>query len=202
MSFWSVDVPVGIDRKKTGRRANFETLSDRRHKPKQAQKWRKQLESQPEAWKAVILPHQTRKKIEVAAIRVRETDNAYYRKPGKERWLLIERMKTSDGMEYKYHLSSFPVETAIRKLALAAHVRWKIEQGYQQLKEELGLDHFEGRSWLGFHHHITLCFMAYAFLQVMKQKMGKKKLLKRSTDSNSILLNLPKGNVHTGTRVL
>ena len=45
-----------------------------------------------------------------------------------------------------------------------AHERWKIEQGYQQLKEELRLDHFEGRSWRGLHHHITLCFMAYGFL--------------------------------------
>ena len=42
--------------------------------------------------------------------------------------------------------------------------RWQVEQGYQQLKEELGLDHFEGRSWPGFHHHATLCFLAYGFL--------------------------------------
>jgi SRSO17 transposase len=51
-----------------------------------------------------------------------------------------------------------------------AHQRWKIEQGYQQLKEELGLDHFEGRSWRGLHHHLTLCFLAYGFLQLLRQK--------------------------------
>ena len=49
-------------------------------------------------------------------------------------------------------------------MVLTAHERWKVEQGYQRLKEELGLDHFEGRSWRGLHHHIALCFLAYAFL--------------------------------------
>jgi Transposase DDE domain len=51
-----------------------------------------------------------------------------------------------------------------------AHQRWKIEQSYQRLKEELGLDHFEGRSWRGLHHHLTLCFLAYSFLQLLRQR--------------------------------
>ena len=51
-----------------------------------------------------------------------------------------------------------------------AHQRWKIEQSSQQLKEELGLDHFEGRSWRGLHHHLTLCFLAYGFLQLLRQR--------------------------------
>jgi SRSO17 transposase len=88
-------------------------------------------------------------------------------KTGAVRWLLIERIKTSGAVEYKYHLSSMPKDVAIRKLIISAHLRWKIEQGYQQLKEELGLDHFEGRSWTGFHHRVTLCFMAYVFLQIL-----------------------------------
>ena len=48
--------------------------------------------------------------------------------------------------------------------------RWQVEQGYQQLKEELGLDHFEGRSWPGFHHHATLCFLAYGFLALERAR--------------------------------
>jgi SRSO17 transposase len=52
--------------------------------------------------------------------------------------------------------------------------RWKIEQGYQRMKEELGLDHFEGKSWLGLHHHITLCFMAYCFLLWIQSRFKKK----------------------------
>jgi SRSO17 transposase len=55
------------------------------------------------------------------------------------------------------------------------HERWKIEQGYQQMKEELGLDHFEGRSWLRLHHHLTLCFMAYSFLILLKYQTKDKK---------------------------
>jgi len=76
-----------------------------------------------------------------------------------------------------YYLSNLSPETLHRDLAVAAHCRWKIEQGYQQLKEELGLDHFEGRTWQGFHHHVTLCFMAYDFLLMLKQKWSKKKSL-------------------------
>jgi SRSO17 transposase len=49
-------------------------------------------------------------------------------------------------------------------MAILAHRRWIVEQGYQQLKEELGLDHFEGRSWGGLHHHVALCFLAFCFL--------------------------------------
>ncbi len=63
----------------------------------------------------------------------------------------------------------------LEQLLLWAHERWKIEQGYQQLKEELGLDHFEGRSWRGLHHHITLCFMAYGFLLLIGKRFSKKK---------------------------
>lgn len=176
MSFWADDVPVKKKaRRSPGRPKKFETVSDGRVKPKQAQKWRKALEADESAWQIVVLPLQKKKKIEIAAIRVREVDNAYWKRPGEERWLLIERLNTTDGIEHKYHLSNMPKDTAIRKLAVSAHVRWKIEQGYQQLKEELGLDHFEGRSWRGFHHHVTLCFMAYAFLQLLKRRLSKKK---------------------------
>ena len=55
------------------------------------------------------------------------------------------------------------------------HKRWMIEQGYQQLKEELGLDHYEGRFWRGFHHHMTLTFIAYCFLQRLRNNGRLKK---------------------------
>ena len=51
------------------------------------------------------------------------------------------------------------------------HQRWQVEQGYQQMKEELCLDHFEGRSWGGLHHHLTLCFMAYGFLRLEQARI-------------------------------
>lgn len=77
------------------------------------------------------------------------------------RWLLVEWR--TDG-SIRYALSNLPAETPMRQAVELWKSRWHVEQGYQQLKEELGLDHFEGRSWPGFHHHASLCFLAYGFL--------------------------------------
>ena len=78
--------------------------------------------------------------------------------------LLIEWPRTSDAPT-KYWLAEVPDEAlGLRRLVRLAKGRWRIEQDYRELKDELGLDHFEGRSWLGWHHHVTLTSMAYAFL--------------------------------------
>jgi SRSO17 transposase len=77
------------------------------------------------------------------------------------RWLLVEWR--TDG-SIRYALSNLPAETPMLEAVGLWKTRWQVEQGYQQLKEELGLDHFEGRSWPGFHHHAALCFLAYGFL--------------------------------------
>jgi SRSO17 transposase len=77
------------------------------------------------------------------------------------RWLLVEWR--SDG-SIRYALSNLPATATMADGVSLWKTRWHVEQGYQQLKEELGLDHFEGRSWPGFHHHATLCFLAYGFL--------------------------------------
>jgi len=76
-------------------------------------------------------------------------------------WLLIERQ--ADG-KLKYAFSNLPPETTRLRAVRLWKSRWPVEQGYQQMKEELGLDHFEGRSWRGFHHHVCLVMMAYGFL--------------------------------------
>src|SRR5438067_2596317 len=77
------------------------------------------------------------------------------------RWLLVEWR--TDG-SIRYALSNLPAETPLVHAVELWKSRWHVEQGYQQLKEELGLDHFEGRSWPGLHHHATICFLAYGFL--------------------------------------
>jgi SRSO17 transposase len=77
------------------------------------------------------------------------------------RWLLVEWR--SDG-SIRYALSNLPATATLAEAVSLWKTRWHVEQGYQQLKEELGLDHFEGRSWPGFHHHAALCFLAYGFL--------------------------------------
>jgi len=85
------------------------------------------------------------------------------RKPGKHIWLLVEwPEKTKEPT--KYFLCDLPAAYSLRRLVQVAKSRWKIEQDYQQLKEELGLDHYEGRSWSGWHHHVTLVMLAHSFL--------------------------------------
>ena len=76
-------------------------------------------------------------------------------------WLLIEEQP--DGI-IKHAFSNLPAETSRLRAVRLWRERWKIEQGYQQMKEELGLDHFEGRSWRGFHHHAALVMLAFGFL--------------------------------------
>jgi SRSO17 transposase len=61
----------------------------------------------------------------------------------------------------------------LRRLVRIAHARWRIELDYRELKEELGLDHFEGRHWLGWHHHVTLVNLAYAFLRAEQARLKK-----------------------------
>ena len=94
--------------------------------------------------------------------------------PGDEVvWLVGERR--SNGEE-KYYVSNLPADTSLKKLAAAIKARWVCEQGHQQMKEELGLDHFEGRSWTGLHRHALMTMIAYAFLQSRRLKAaGRKK---------------------------
>jgi len=83
-------------------------------------------------------------------------------KPAKE-WLLIEWPDGEDEPT-KYWLSTLPKNIPFRDLVDTAKLRWRIERDYQELKQEVGLGHFEGRGWRGFHHHATLCIAAYGFL--------------------------------------
>ncbi len=78
--------------------------------------------------------------------------------------------------ERKYYLSNLPAEATLKQLAATIKARWICEQAHQQMKEELGLDHFEGRSWTGLHRHALMTMMAYAFLQsdAWQRRGGKK----------------------------
>jgi SRSO17 transposase len=78
-------------------------------------------------------------------------------------WLLIE-WPAGEAEPTKYWLSTLPAEIGFRRLVDLAKLRWRIERDYQELKQEVGLGHFEGRGWRGFHHHATLCIAAYGFL--------------------------------------
>ena len=95
-----------------------------------------------------------------ARVRVRA---AHRGKLHAEEWLLIEWPK-GEKEPTKYWLSTLPRDIAFERLVDLAKLRWRIERDYQELKQELGLGHFEGRGWRGFHHHATLCIAAYGFL--------------------------------------
>jgi SRSO17 transposase len=99
-----------------------------------------------------------------AAVRVRPAHRDYKRtEPHPEEWLLIEWPK-NEPEPAKYWLSTLPERTSLKSLVKMAKHRWIIERDYEELKQELGLGHYEGRGWRGFHHYASLCVAAYGFL--------------------------------------
>jgi SRSO17 transposase len=108
-----------------------------------------------------------------AAVRVRVGDGGRVKDgvhlPGDEAWLIAE--KRTD--ETRYYLSNRPASASLKTLAASVKARWSCELAHQQMKEELGLDHFEGRSWHGLHHHAVLTMVAYAFLQHVRVRENK-----------------------------
>jgi SRSO17 transposase len=142
-----------------------------------------------ETWRTISWRRGTRGRLTAlfAARRVRVAeghkhrmlDNRMQCMPGDEVWLVGERRSTG---EQKYYVSNLPVDATLKALAAAIKARWICEQAHQQLKEELGLDHFEGRSWTGLHRHALMTMIAYAFLQSRRLKAaGRKKKNRRAT---------------------
>ena len=99
-----------------------------------------------------------------ARVRVRAARRDFKRSESRaEEWLLIEWPK-GEQQPTKYWLSTLPEDITLHRLVYFTKLRWRIERDYQELKQEVGLGHFEGRGWRGFHHHATLCIAAYGFL--------------------------------------
>jgi SRSO17 transposase len=90
-----------------------------------------------------------------------------------EEWLLIE-WPTGDAEPIHYFLSTLPEDISLEDLVATVKMRWRIERDYLELKQELGLSHYEGRNWRGFHHHASLCIAAYGFL-MLERLSGIKK---------------------------
>jgi SRSO17 transposase len=136
------------------------------------------------AWQTITWRHGTKGPLraEFAARRVRVADGPEVRigrragqhLAGEEVWLVSERRASG---ECKYYLSNLPADTSLKRLATIIKARWVCEQAHQQLKEELGLDHYEGRSWRGLHRHALMALIAFGFLQhhrLAAAKRGKK----------------------------
>src|SRR4051795_4616270 len=135
------------------------------------------LEARPAAFRAVSWRVGTKGllKAEFAALRVRVADGPAdaggQHLPGEEAWLVGEHRATG---ERKYYVANLPAETPLEVLAALIKGRWVCEQLHQQLKDELGLDHFEGRSWRGLHHHALLCLLPPALPPPPPLRGGKK----------------------------
>jgi SRSO17 transposase len=107
-----------------------------------------------------------------AAVRVRPAHRDYWQaEPPAEEWLLMEWPR-GQPQPTKYWLSNLPEKTQLKELVRLAKHRWVIERDYEELKQELGLGHFEGRGWRGFHHHATLCIAAYGFLVAERNRFS------------------------------
>jgi len=131
-----------------------------------------------------------RLKARFAAVRIRTADGPPQRirdkgqqhLPGDEAWLIGENRMSG---EKKYYLANLPAGTDLRTLAATIKARWICEQAHQQLKEELGLDHFEGRSWQGLHRHALMTMIAYAFLQHRRLAKAKRKKKNQRTATST-----------------
>jgi SRSO17 transposase len=133
-----------------------------------------------------------------AALRVRHAGgNAGRARLRPLEWLLIE-WPAREQEPSKYVLSTLPEDTPINELVAAAHQRWRIERDYQDLKQDFGLGHYEGRGWRGFHHHASLSIAAYGFLMTErliadKPVGGKKNFIERQVPA------LPKDYIPRGS---
>ena len=120
------------------------------------------------------------------ALRVRAAHRDHTRRTVRpEQWLLIE-WPPDEPEPTRYWFSNLPESISLKPLVYHAKMRWPIERDYQELKDELGLNHYEGRSWRGFHHHMTLCTVAYAYL--VAQRLARSKTLKKTVQNAN---NLP-----------
>jgi SRSO17 transposase len=157
-------------------------------------------------WRPVVWRRGTKAPLvaEFAALRVRIADGEAVRGglhlPGEEVWLVGERRASG---EVKYHLSNLPAEIPLERLVGLIKAHWVCEQAHQQMKEELGLDHFEGRNWHGLHHHALMVMIAMAFLQHLRlagqrpTRPGENAVLRSGSASIAKPARHPRGAHHT-----
>ncbi len=157
--------------KQTGRPPKL-LRRDKDHHPVSAQKLASDLP--PETWKTVNWRQGTQQKLRsrFGAVRVRPAHRDYWQsEPHAEEWLLMEWPK-GEAAPTKYWLSTLSADVKLKHLVALAKQRWIIERDYEELKQELGLGHYEGRGWRGFHHHATLCIAAYGFLLTERSRFS------------------------------
>ncbi len=149
------------------------------------------------AWRRIVWRRGTKGRLaaEFAALRVCPADGAQLRTgrhlPGDEVWLVGEHRASG---ERKYYLANLASDATLEKLAAVIKSRWLCEQAHQQLKEELGLDHFEGRSWTGLHRHALMSMIAFAFLQHLRLRERGGKLPRIGGAARAAAETVPAGH--------
>jgi SRSO17 transposase len=155
------------------------------HQPETAAQLAQQVDKKE--WKTVTWRQGTKQPLRsrFAALRVRPAHRDYWRSEAwPEQWLLVE-WPAGESAPTKYWLSNLPATAKLKQLVSLAKQRWIIERDYEELKQELGLGHFEGRGWRGFHHHATLCIAAYGFLVAERSRFSP------SARAGQLQLSLP-----------
>jgi len=154
-------------------------------KPRGESTGRRRIEEQPpmlardlaqglprKAWQTVSWREGTKGKMRSRFARMRVRVAHRNRHPSRApEWLLVE-WPSGEKEPSRYWLSTVPEDVTIEDLVRLAKIRWRIERDFQELKDELGLDHYEGRGWRGFHHHGALCIAAYAFLAAERARLS------------------------------
>ncbi len=152
----------------------------------------------PQAYRTVAWREGTHTELSsrFAVVRVRPAHRDYLGTEMRpEEWLLIE-WPAGEAEPTKYFLSTAPVDATPEQLVFVTKMRWRIERDYQDLKQEFGLSHYEGRGWQGFHHHATLCIAAYGFLVAQRLSHGGSKKNRARPETSS----LPEDYVPRGSR--
>lgn len=166
------EVPQPKPRRKGRGRPPTRLQRDAEHKPVSVKELACSLPAQ--AWKTVKWREGTKQplKSRFAAVRLRPAHRDQLRsEPYPEQWLLVE-WPSHEPKPTKYWLSTLPAQIKRTVLVRLAKHRWIIERDYEELKQELGLGHYEGRGWRGFHHHATLCIAAYGFLVIERTRFS------------------------------
>src|SRR6201981_12187 len=166
------EVPLSAKRWKGLGRPPKLLRRDKQHQPISVKQLAESLA--PGSWENASWREGTKQRLRsrFAALRVRIAHRDYWRSelPAEE-WLLIE-WPMGDNEPTKYWLSTLPADRKLVDLVKLAKQRWIIERDYEELKQELGLGHYEGRGWRGFHHHATLCIAAYGFLVAERSRFS------------------------------
>jgi SRSO17 transposase len=165
LSIWPPDSAPRVQARSSKRGRPQTRYRDERHPPLSINRFALTLDYRKVTWREGSRDWQSSR---FAAARVRTAHRHQSGvAPGAEQWVLCE-WPEDKAAPSKFYLATLPAGTSVRALVRAAKLRWRVERDYQELKQEIGLDHFEGRSWRGFHHHAALCATAHAFLALRR----------------------------------